>query len=73
MKTFLNTYDLSGKTVFPFATNGGWIGHTFEDFEKACKGADVKKGMNVKFDEATLRTPEKEIEKWISYVESAEK
>lgn len=68
MKTFLHTYDLSGKTVFPFATNGGWIGHTFQDFEKECKGADVRKGLNVKFDEATLRTPEREIEAWISGV-----
>lgn len=73
MKTFLHTYDLSGKTVFPFATNGGWIGHTFRDFEKACKGADVRKGLNVKFDEATLRTPEREIEAWISSVERAAK
>lgn len=73
MKTFLHTYDLYGKTVFPFATNGGWIGHTFRDFEKACKGADVRKGLNVKFDEATLRTPEREIEAWISGVERAAK
>ncbi|UWO26354.1 flavodoxin family protein [Marvinbryantia formatexigens] len=65
MKTFLNTYDLSGKIVYPFATNGGWIGHTFRDFEKECRGADVRKGLNVKFDEAVLRTPEKEIEAWI--------
>lgn len=65
MKTFLNTYDLSGKIIFPFATNGGWIGHTFKDFEQACKGADVKKGLNVKFDGSSLRTPKKEIETWI--------
>lgn len=69
MKTFLSTYDLSGRTVFPFATNGGWIGHTFRDFEEACKGADVRKGLNVKFDEAALRTPEKEIEAWISCID----
>lgn len=30
MKTFLNTYDLSGKKVFPFATNGGWIGQLIQ-------------------------------------------
>lgn len=65
MKTFLNQCNLSGKTVFPFATNGGWIGHTFQDFEKACTGAVVKKGLNVRFDETRLTTSEKEIEKWI--------
>lgn len=65
MKTFLNTYNLSGKTVFPFATNGGWIGHTFRDFKEACKSADVRKGLDVKFDGATLRTSKEEIETWI--------
>lgn len=68
MKTFLNACDLSGKVVFPFATNGGWIGHTFRDFEQECKGADVRKGLNVKFDGASLRTPEKEIETWLASV-----
>lgn len=66
MKTFLNTYNLSGKIVFPFATNGGWIGHTFSDFEKECKGADVRKGLNVKFDGSSLQTGENEIETWAS-------
>ena len=68
MKTFLNAYDLSGKVVFPFATNGGWIGHTFRDIEQECKGADIRKGLNVKFDGASLRTPEKEIETWLAIV-----
>ena len=27
MNRFLHRADLSGKTVCPFATNGGWIGH----------------------------------------------
>lgn len=38
MKTFLHDTDLSGKTVYPFATNGGWLGHTFQDFVKECPG-----------------------------------
>lgn len=57
-----------GKTVYPFATNGGWIGHTFEDFQSVCQGADVKKGMNIRFDETTLRTSKKDIEKWIDAI-----
>ena len=55
------------------STNGGWIGHTFRDFEKECKGAEMKKGLNVKFDEATLRTSKKEIEALISGMEHAKK
>ena len=68
MHTFLKSQDWSGKTVYPFATNGGWIGHTFKDFSEACTGAGVKEGMNIKFDEATLRTSMKDIEKWIGKI-----
>lgn len=68
MHTFLKGQDFAGKTVYPFATNGGWIGHTFKDFEKICVGAEVKPGMNIRFDEATLRTSKKEIDQWIDSI-----
>lgn len=65
MKTFLSNTDLSGKTIYPFATNGGWIGHTFEDIKKACAGADVKDGLNVYFSANKLKTSENKIKSWI--------
>ena len=68
MKTFLNQADLSGKTVYPFATNGGWIGHTFKDFKNMCKGAKVQKGLNVRFNEAAMQTSESDIQKWIKEI-----
>ena len=68
MHSFLKQTDLTGKIVYPFATNGGWLGHTLKDFEKACKGAIVKLGLSVRFDESTLRTPEKEIRTWIKAI-----
>lgn len=68
MHTFLRDNDLSGKTVYPFATNGGWIGHTFEDFAAACKSANVKKGMNIRFEETDLITPQSDIDKWINQI-----
>ncbi len=64
VKTFLHNHDLSGKVVYPFATNGGWIGHTFKDFEKACPQAVVKNGLNIRFDEKRLNTNEKTIREW---------
>lgn len=64
MKTFLNQNDLSGKTIYPFATNGGWIGHTFKDYEKACPNAVVQKGLNIRFDEKCLQTDEQIIREW---------
>ena len=65
MKTFLNNTDLSGKKVYPFATNGGWIGHTFKDFEKLCPGAKVEPGLNIRFQEDKQLTPEADIQRWL--------
>ena len=60
MHSFLKEADLAGKRVYPFATNGGWLGHTLKDFAKACKGAEVKPGLDVRFDGTRLRTPEQD-------------
>lgn len=68
VKTVLSAVNWSGKTVYPFATNGGWIGHTFRDFVKACAGGTVKKGLNIRFDDTTLRTPETDIDRWIQTI-----
>lgn len=47
MRSFLEQADLTGKIVYPFATNGGWPGHALKDFEEACKGAIVMPGLDV--------------------------
>ena len=60
--------DLSEKSVYPFATNGGWIGHTFKDFENACKGATVHAGLNVRFNEEKQITSDDEIQKWAKQI-----
>lgn len=65
MNSFLRGMDLSGKTVYPFATNGGWLGHTMQDFAKACPGAKVKAGLNVRFNGNRLLTSEEDIQKWV--------
>ena len=69
IKSFLENIDLSGKTVFPFATNGGWAGHTLSDFKKGCPGSDVRKGLDVYFSGSSLRTKQKEIDSWIEKAE----
>lgn len=65
MKTFLSNTDLSGKNIYSFATNGGWIGHTFKDIEMICTGAKVHKGLNIRFNEDKQITPDAEIQNWI--------
>ena len=45
INTFLEGYDLTGKTVIPFATSGGsGIGKTNERLAPSCKGAKLMDG-----------------------------
>lgn len=64
MKTFLNKVDLSGKKIYPFATNGGWIGHTFKDVEEICAQAQVQQGLNIRFNGEKQLTAEADILRW---------
>ncbi|MDO4293781.1 MAG: flavodoxin [Eubacteriales bacterium] len=45
VNTFLEQYDLSGKTIIPFATSGGsGMGRTNRELEASCKGARLMEG-----------------------------
>lgn len=45
INTFLETYDLTGKTIIPFATSGGSdMGKTNEKLLPSCKGAKLLNG-----------------------------
>ena len=68
VNTFLTENDLSGKAIYPFATNGGWVGHTFKDFESKCKGAHVNKGIDILFDDHTLKTFQDDIIAWVKSI-----
>ena len=69
LRSFLKKYDLSGKKVYPFATNAGWIGRTFKEIKDICNG-DIKEELNIKFSEdyheKKCLTSELEIENWIN-------
>lgn len=41
VSSFLETYDLSGKTVVPFITYGGGVQNTVKDMTAQCKGCKV--------------------------------
>lgn len=69
--TFLDQADLTGKTVIPFITNGGWPGHVIKDMKKACRGASFACEMEVQFDSTGgdhMETSEKKIDEWIGQV-----
>lgn len=45
INTFLESYDLTGKTIIPFATSGGsGMGKTNEKLASSCKGAKLLEG-----------------------------
>ena len=45
INTFLEQYDLTGKTVVPFATSGGsGMGNTNKELAASCAGASLKDG-----------------------------
>ena len=67
IRTFLKNNDLSGKIIKPYATNAGWLGHTFNDIKKLCPNSQVKDEMNIVFESYSdkLVTSEEEIKNWI--------
>ncbi len=45
INSFLEQYDLTGKTIIPFATSGGSsMGNTNKELKDSCKGAVLKEG-----------------------------
>lgn len=49
MKSFLHQYDLSGKKVIPFNTNGGYgVGSSFETVKQLCPHSKVLDGFSTK-------------------------
>ena len=58
VNTFLESYDLSGKTIIPFATSGS--SGTNAELKNSCRGAILKEGKRFSSD-----ATEKEIETWV--------
>jgi len=49
MKSFLHQYDLKGKTVIPFNSNGGYgIGSTFQTVRELCPNSNVLEGFTTR-------------------------
>ena len=61
INTFLDTYDLSGKTVMPFCTSGSsGITTSVSEIREICGDADVKNGLR-----GTASESAEQIEEWI--------
>ena len=61
INTFLESYDLTGKTIIPFATSGGsGMGKTNEKLLPSCPGAALLQGKML-----NGRMSENELKKWL--------
>ena len=61
INTFLESYDISGKTIVPFATSGGSdMGKTNEKLLPSCKGAKLMEGKVFKSSASAS-----ELSKWV--------
>ena len=62
INTFLESYDLTGKTIIPFATSGGsGMGKTNEKLMPSCKGAKLLDGKVMK-----ANVGGKELDDWVA-------
>lgn len=65
--TFLEHYDLKGKTILPFCTNeGSGMGCSEQDLKKICTGACVKQGLSIRGTKAAQS--EKAVADWLKKV-----
>jgi flavodoxin len=81
MKSFLSQYDLSGKTVIPFNTNGGYgIGSSFETVAALSRNSKILEGFTTRggverdgqllvIKDEKAKEIEVEVKKWLQKLE----
>lgn len=66
--TFLEQYDLRGKTILPFCTHeGSGMGHSEADIKALCADANVGKGLAITGNK--VNQAKKDIENWLKKAE----
>lgn len=61
INTFLDSYDMSGKTIMPFCTSGGTgITTSVSDIRDICTDSEVTDGLK-----GSASTGQADIEKWL--------
>lgn len=63
VRTFLEEYDFSGKTVVPFCTSlGAGVGRSVENIRELCPDSTVLRGVTLRTGSADFREP---VEEWL--------
>ena len=67
ISTFLESLDLSGKTIYPFVTYAvSGLGRTLDVYEAACPNAVIGSGLAIRGEEATQAQPA--VDDWLSQI-----
>lgn len=62
--TFLEEYDLSGKTIVPFCTHeGSGLGHSVSDIKKTCPSSTILDGLVIRGGD--VRNAQDEVSGWL--------
>lgn len=73
VRAFIKQYPLKGKDIYLFATNAGWLGRTFKEFETTLQG-NIKAELNIRFTTTWQQhhylTKDSEIKKFISQIKN---
>jgi hypothetical protein len=66
MSTFVERFDFTGKTVFPFTTYAmSGLGTTVRDYAASCRGATIGEGLAVRGEEVKNAGAEVAVSTWL--------
>jgi Flavodoxin len=64
MRTFVEAFDWTGKTIRPFVTYAvSGLGRTIDDYTRLCPGATITEGLAVRGEE--VRDARADIDTWL--------
>lgn len=65
--SFLEDYDLTGKTIYPFCTHeGSALGSSIDDLKKSCPGAIIEQGLAIHGSKADRAN--KSVKHWVTWL-----
>ena len=67
VNSFLESYDLSGKTIIPFCTSGGSdIEETIDSFKSSCNSSKISEGLTLSGSSVNSDNGKTKIKNWIT-------
>lgn len=67
VKSFLGNVNLKDKEIIPVITNGGYgLGHSQEDLKQLAAKSNIRKPLEIVFDEKKMKTPINTIDSYFS-------